>query len=121
MDIPAEFDTEVYAVVAQIPRGRLLTYGQIARLVGFPGYARRVGHALAAAPQGAPCHRVVNSAGRTVPGWTRQRELLEAEGVRFKAGGCADLAACGWDVFRTQQAAGTISAGAATLNRKYRL
>ena len=51
---------------------------------------------LAEAPAGLPCHRVVNSAGRTVPGWTRQRELLEAEGVRFKTNGCADLARCGW-------------------------
>ena len=49
---------------------RVATYGQIARLVGMPGYARRVGHALAAAPAGLPCHRVVNSAGRTAPHWT---------------------------------------------------
>ena len=70
------------------------------RLVGMPDHARRVGRALAEAPAGLPCHRVVNSAGRTVPGWTRQRELLEAEGVRFKANGCADLARCGWEEIR---------------------
>ena len=42
----------------------------------------------------------MNSAGRTVPGWTQQRELLESEGVRFKANGCADLARCGWEEVR---------------------
>lgn len=92
MHLPADFDAEVYDIVAQIPAGRVATYGQLARLVGMPGYARRVGRALAAAPEGLPCHRVVNAAGRTAPGWTQQRELLEAEGVRFRPGGCVDLA-----------------------------
>ena len=45
MALPEGFDAEVYSVVAQIPAGRVTTYGQIARLVGMPGYARRVGHA----------------------------------------------------------------------------
>ncbi len=66
------------------------------RLVGMPGYARRAGRAMAAAPEGLPCHRVVNSQGRTAPGWTRQRELLEAEGVLFRANGRVDLSASGW-------------------------
>lgn len=96
MRMPQNFDAEVYAVVAEIPAGSIVSYKQIARLLGMPDHARRVGRALANAPAGLPCHRVVNSAGRTVPGWTRQRELLEAEGVRFKANGCADLARCGW-------------------------
>ena len=43
------------------------------------------------------CHRVVNSQGRTAPGWTGQRELLAAEGVRFRANGCVDLSASGWE------------------------
>ena len=51
---------------------------------------------MAAAPEGLPCHRVVNSQGRTAPGWTRQRELLEAEGVLFRANGRVDLSASGW-------------------------
>ena len=100
MKIPADFDAEIWSVVAEIPAGRVATYGQLARLIGMPGHARRAGRALALAPEGLPCHRVVNSAGRTVPGWTRQRELLEAEGVRFKANGCADLARCGWEEVR---------------------
>lgn len=43
MALPEGFDAEVYSVVAQIPAGRVTTYGQIARLIGMPGYARRVG------------------------------------------------------------------------------
>ena len=45
MALPEGFDAEVYSVVAQIPAGRVTTYGQIARLIGMPGYARHVGHA----------------------------------------------------------------------------
>ena len=92
MRLPADFDAEIWSIVAQIPAGRIATYGQLARLAGMPGYARRVGRAMAAAPEGRHCHRVVNASGRTAPGWTRQRELLEAEGVRFRRNGCADLA-----------------------------
>lgn len=93
------FDEEVYTVVAEIPAGRVATYGQIARLVGFPGHARRVGRAMAAAPEGLPCHRVVNAAGRTAPGWPAQRQLLEREGVVFRRNGCADLTVSGWAIF----------------------
>lgn len=97
MALPADFAEEVRSIVAQIPRGRVATYGGIARLAGMPGYARHVGHVLAEAPDTLPCHRVVNAAGRTVPGWAEQRTLLENEGIRFKANGCVDLARCGWE------------------------
>ena len=97
MRMPENFDAEVYAVVAEIPAGRVVSYKQIARLVGMPDHARRVGRALAEAPAGLPCHRVVNSQGRTAPGWAEQRELLEAEGVRFRTNGCVDLSASGWE------------------------
>ena len=100
MALPEGFDAEVYSVVAQIPAGRVTTYGQIARLIGMPDHARRVGRAMAsapaAAPAGLPCHRVVNSAGRTAPHWTEQRPMLEAEGVRFRKNGCVDLTRSGW-------------------------
>ena len=91
------FDDEVYAVVAQIPAGKIVSYKQIARLIGMPDHARRVGRAMASAPAELPCHRVVNSAGRTAPGWPQQRELLEKEGVRFKANGCADVVRFMWE------------------------
>lgn len=98
--IAPDFDAEVYALVAQIPAGRLVSYKQLARLIGYPDHARRVGMAMARAPKGLPCHRVVNSAGRTAPGWESQRSLLEAEGVRFRPNGCADLTAFGWEALQ---------------------
>lgn len=100
MKIPEGFDTEVYEIVAQIPAGRVTTYGAIARLMGMPGQARRVGRAMAIAPGALPCHRVVNAGGGLVTGWAEQRELLEAEGVRFRANGRVDLACSNWEEVR---------------------
>ena len=80
-----EFDAEIYDIVRQIPPGRVVTYGQLARL------------ALANAPEGLPCHRVVNSSGRLAPGWPAQRELLEHEGVTFRRNGCVDLSKHLWE------------------------
>lgn len=98
MALPDHFAEELYEIVRQIPAGQVITYGQIARLMCLPGYARHVGHALAQAPagKGIPCHRVVSGQGRTAPGWLQQRTLLEAEGVRFRQNGCIDLRHCGW-------------------------
>ena len=82
--LPRDFDAEVRDVVRRIPRGRVVTYGTIARLVGCPAHARRVGRPLARACDASlPCHRVVACDGRTAPGWPEQRALLEAEGVTF--------------------------------------
>ena len=94
MRLPENFDREVCAVAAQIPHGRVATYGQLARLIGFPAHARRVGRALAAAPPEIPCHRVVDTRGG-------QRELLEAEGIRFRGNGRLDLNRYGWELLRT--------------------
>lgn len=100
MALPDGFAAEVLSVVAQIPAGRVATYGGIARLAGMPGYARHVGRVLAKATAGCPCHRVVCASGRTVPGWPQQRELLEGEGVRFRTNGCADMVRSGWEAMR---------------------
>lgn len=94
--IPDCFDEEVYDIVRHIPIGRVATYGEIARLAGMPNYARRVGRAMACAPEGVPCHRVVGSGGRLVPGWEAQRGLLAAEGVAFRPNGCTDMARHRW-------------------------
>ena len=92
-----DFDAEIYDIVRQIPAGRVVTYGQLARLAGRPRWARRAGRALANAPEGLPCHRVVNSSGRLAPGWTAQRELLAREGVAFRRNGCVDLSRHLWE------------------------
>lgn len=87
----------IWSVVAGIPRGCVLNYGEVARLAGLPGRARLVGRALARAPKRLelPWHRVVNVQGRISfgpgsPKGRRQRRMLEAEGVEFE-GGCIDL------------------------------
>ena len=69
---------EILSVVAEIPEGRVATYGQIARLAGREKNARLVGKVLSRAPCCGeyPCHRVVNHTGRLVPGWEEQGDLL---------------------------------------------
>ena len=90
---------EILSVVAEIPQGRVASYGQIARLIGRDRNARLVGRVLRQAELYGqyPCHRVVNHAGRTAPGWGAQRPLLEAEGVVFRENGCVDMRRCQWD------------------------
>ncbi len=68
---------EVLSAVAEIPEGRVATYGQIARLTGRDRNARLVGKILSMSEfyGDYPCHRVVNHAGRTAPGFRAQREL----------------------------------------------
>ncbi len=91
------FYEEVYQVVREIPVGCVTTYGDIAWLLGRPNYSRLVGAAMkGAAGNDLPCHRVVNSQGRLVLGWTEQRHLLESEGVGFRTNGCVDLRSYGW-------------------------
>ena len=90
---------EVLSVVEEIPEGRVATYGQIARLTGRDRNARLIGKILSMAEfyGSYPCHRVVNHSGRTAPGFWDQRQLLEAEGVGFRANGCVDLKKYLWD------------------------
>jgi len=93
------FGEDVLNIVSQIPRGRVTTYGHIASLAGWPSHSRMVGRTLRYSPGAAelPCHRVVNKEGRTAPGWSKQRELLEDEGVRFKANGHVDMSRFLWE------------------------
>jgi methylated-DNA-protein-cysteine methyltransferase-like protein len=94
----------VYAVIRRIPRGRVATYGQVARLAGLPGQARLVGYALAALPAGSrvPWQRVVNAQGRVSPRAggsgveALQRAMLRRESVRFGPSDAIPLAAFRW-------------------------
>ncbi len=81
---------KIYEVVKKIPRGRVATYGQVARLAGNPHWSQVVGYALHANPnpKEIPCHRVVNrfgevSAAFVFGGENAQRDLLISEGVGF--------------------------------------
>lgn len=90
---------EILSVVEEIPEGSVATYGQIARLIGREKNARLVGKVLSMAEYYGkyPCHRVVNHAGRLVPGWTEQGSLLRDEGVPMKNENHVDLKRCQWD------------------------
>jgi len=88
-----EFQANVLSIVSQIPRGKVTTYGNVAALAGWPSHSRMVGRTLRYTPGAEllPCHRVVNKEGRTAPGWSEHRPLLEAEGVAFKSNGHVDM------------------------------
>lgn len=82
------FFESVYQALMLIPRGKVVTYGQIARAIGAPRMARQVGYALHANPKPGiiPCHRVVNREGKLAGafafgGLQAQQKLLEEEGV----------------------------------------
>jgi methylated-DNA-protein-cysteine methyltransferase related protein len=81
----------VHSLVRRVPAGRVVTYGEVAALVGVPRAARAVGQAMRVCPAGVPWHRVVNGRGAISrrgdgSGALSQRLLLEGEGVRFARG-----------------------------------
>lgn len=97
------FDQEVYQYLKKVPKGKVVTYGMIARAIGRPRASRLVGNALHRNPTPViiPCHRVVNREGRLAPafafgGTDMQAELLRKEGVEVKDG-YVDLSVCLWE------------------------
>ena len=90
----------ILAVVDSIPRGRVASYGQVAREAGLPRHARLVGRALSdlAAGSALAWHRVVNSSGHISPrpGAALQRRRLAHEGVVFARSGLIDLQRFRW-------------------------
>jgi methylated-DNA-protein-cysteine methyltransferase-like protein len=97
-----EIFRKVYDVVRRIPKGRVMTYGQLATLIESRLSPRAVGWAMHGCPRGVPWQRVVNASGGTStdrlpdmpPGL--QRALLEAEGVAFRPNGTLDLTRYRW-------------------------
>lgn len=94
---------KIYAVVRRIPRGRVATYGQVAKLAGLEGHARQVGYALHATPPNVriPWQRVINSKGEIAlraesGGGNLQSALLLDEGVEFDARGRVPLDRFQW-------------------------
>jgi methylated-DNA-protein-cysteine methyltransferase-like protein len=99
----AGFFDSVYALVRRIPRGKVATYGQIARLLGAPRSARVVGWAMHGNPYGVrvPWQRVVQRGGSLSPTVCpsdpgRQRRLLEREGVAFRLDDRIDMERHQW-------------------------
>jgi methylated-DNA-protein-cysteine methyltransferase-like protein len=105
--IMPNFYQQVYALVVQIPYGRVMTYGQIAVLLGKPAAARAVGYALHQLPPKSdiPWQRVINSQGKISPRGASdilhepelQRTLLEQEGIPFDSSGRIDLTHYLWE------------------------
>ena len=89
---------QVLETVSEIPKGKVATYGQIARLIGREKNSRLVGKILSMSSYYGkyPCHRVVNHAGRLVPGLYKQAQLLENEGVVLKDEYHVDLKKYQW-------------------------
>ena len=106
-----EFNRKVWAIVRQIPLGKVMTYGQVGGLIpplqgvevqSYRSFAPRwVGGAMANCPSDVPWQRVINSQGkiseRRGGGHLRQRELLEEEGVLFDELGRVDLKRYSWE------------------------
>jgi methylated-DNA-protein-cysteine methyltransferase-like protein len=97
-----EYQARVYEIVRQVPRGRVMTYGQIAGILGDGYTPRTVGYVMHAADsEGVPWQRVINSQGKcstgrlTIP-VNLQQDMLEQEGVEFNASGKCDLRRYEW-------------------------
>ena len=91
-----KYRERVYALVRRIPSGRVMTYGQIAELLGEGYTPRTVGFVMHGSPDGTPWHRVLNaqgkcSTGRVVLPHDKQQRLLELEGVEFDKNARCDL------------------------------
>ncbi|MBI4130850.1 MGMT family protein [Candidatus Roizmanbacteria bacterium] len=97
------FKDKVYTLTRQIPKGKVATYGQLAKLAGSPRAARAVGMLMKINPDAphTPCHRVVSSKGSLTGysagnGLVTKKEMLIREGVRFK-GEKVDLSISQWE------------------------
>ena len=92
------FFKQVYAIVEQIPYGKVVSYGQIARMLGRPRAAREVGWAMRCCPEHLPWQRVVMADGSITGGVYAdiRRSILEAEDVVFLPDGRVDMASCRW-------------------------
>jgi len=93
------FFNKVYQIVAKVPRGRVISYGRIARMLGSPGAARTVGWALSVCPENLPWQRVVRSDGSIAGGGFAElrRAILCEEGVSFLEDGRVDMEKHEWN------------------------
>ncbi len=94
----SSFSQQVYALVAQVPLGKVVSYGQIARMMGNSRAARQVGWAMRHCPDHLPWQRVVMADGSVTGGEyaPHRRAMLKAEGIPFLPDGRVDMAACRW-------------------------
>ena len=91
-----DYRERVYRIVRSIPSGRVMTYGQIAEILGEGYTARTIGFVMHGSDDETPWHRVINaqgacSTGRIAIPYDKQQRMLEAEGIKFNEGGRCDL------------------------------
>ena len=93
-----KFSDRVYEIVKQIPLGQVVSYGQIARILGIPRGARQVGWAMADCPENLPWQRVVMADGSITGGqWADlRRAILMDEGIPFLSDGRVNMSKCTW-------------------------
>lgn len=92
----SDYRTRVYRIVRLIPPGRVMTYGQLAEILGDGYTPRTIGFVMHGSDDKTPWHRVVNaqggcSTGRVVLPHDKQQRLLEAEGISFNERGRCEL------------------------------
>ena len=92
------FFKQVYNIVEQIPYGKVISYGEIAKILGRPRGAREVGRAMRYCHDGLPWQRVIMTDGSITGGSFAEmrRAILETEGVPFLPDGRVDMTACRW-------------------------
>lgn len=95
----ALFKQQVYEITRLIPRGRVSTYGAVAKAVGYPNHSRHVGNAMGGCPADVPAHRVISSSGKlSVPKFRRR---LEEENIVVQDNGrIKDFKTLFWDPVR---------------------
>lgn len=95
------FNQQVYEITKLVPKGRVTTYGAIARAIEQTNRARMVGQALHICPAGVPAHRVVNRSGiltgKLFFGGNRMQELLEGEGIKVEDDKVIDFKQLLWE------------------------
>jgi methylated-DNA-protein-cysteine methyltransferase-like protein len=115
----------VYRIVRRIPRGRVMTYGEIAYILGEGYTPRTVGFVMHGAGDNTPWHRVINSqgscsTGRVVLPSDKQQRMLEAEGIQFDAKGRCDLETYLWHPDQKKIAQNETAKARAALSRRNR-
>lgn len=89
------FKQQVWEITRLVPKGRVTSYGAIARAVGFPNHSRHVGKAMGGCPKDVPAHRVISASGTlSVPEF---KERLEAEGITIENGRIKDFKKLFWN------------------------
>ena len=92
------FKQQVFEIIKMIPKGRVTTYGAIAKAVGFPNHSRHVGNALRNYAEDFPAHRVCNSSGHITAGCLEKfTEKLEKEGIKVQGNKILDFKNLFWN------------------------